>query len=142
MVNVITELHWARYKELVATISADTPPLPDGLQRPGNIRGPFDYVPPEAFLVRLREWMLERGDSSLYYFLTETVSGEDRELNFEIAVWDLSAEELAGVNNSVESLLVGVDYSWAVFMDHEGVAHVAGPTSLYDRLMTWQDGST
>jgi hypothetical protein len=33
--------------------------------------------------------------------------------------------------------VAGTDFSWALFMDHEGQLHVAGPSELFSCLQAW-----
>jgi len=34
-------------------------------------------------------------------------------------------------------VVAGTDFSWALFMDHEGQLHVAGPSELFAGLQAW-----
>jgi hypothetical protein len=66
---------WLHYKALLPTShELYVPALPETLQYAGMIEGPFDYVPPEAVLARLRQWLASRRIRSVFYFLTEGVS--------------------------------------------------------------------
>ena len=95
----------------------------------GTIAGPFEYVPPEPLLAKLRQWLRSKGVASVFYFLTERVAG-DQPTDYEISVSELTAANLATLNNGFENVVAGTDFSWALFMDHEGQPHVAGPTEF------------
>ena len=122
---------WLRYKALLSTShKLYVPALPETLPYLGSIEGPFDYVPPEAILERLRQWLSSRGSASVFYFLTEGIS-EHHPTDYEISISKLTAATLLALNNGFESVLVGTDFSWALFMDHEGHLHVASPDDLF-----------
>jgi len=131
IIKAISEDIWLRYKKLLSTshklyVSA----LPETLPYLGIIEGPFDYVPPEAILERLRQRLSSRSITSVFYFLTEG-SSENHPTDYEISVSELTEATLSALNNGFESVLVGTDFSWALFMDHEGNLHVAGPDDLF-----------
>ena len=137
MIKVVSKDVWRHYKALLPTSQAlYVPALPDTLPYVGSIEGPFDYVPPEPVLERLRQWMRTRGMASVFYFLTERVS-EDRPMEYEISVSELTEMALSALNSGFENVVVGTDFSWALFMDHEGHLHVAGPTELFSGLKAW-----
>ena len=72
MIKAIPEDMWLRYKKLLSTShELDVPALPETLPYVGIVEGPFDYVPPEAILERLRQWLKSRGITLAFYFLTE-----------------------------------------------------------------------
>jgi hypothetical protein len=128
---------WLRYKTLLSTShELYVPALPEALPYVGIIEGPFDYVPPEAVLERLRQWLSSRGIASVFYFLTEG-SSESHATDYEISVSELTEATLSALNNGFENVLVGTDFSWALFMDHEGNLHVAGPNDLFACLQSW-----
>jgi len=133
---------WLRYKTLLSTShELYVPALPETLPYLGIIEGPFDYVPPEIILERLRQWLSSRGIASVFYFLTEEVS-ESHPTDYEISVSELTEATLSALNNGFENVLVGTGFSWALFMDHEGNLHVAGPDDLFACLQAWRrDGS-
>lgn|SRR6266508_3449607 len=133
---------WLRYKTLLSTShELYVPALPETLPYLGIIEGPFDHVPPEIILERLRQWLSSRGIASVFYFLTEGVS-ESHLTDYEISVSELTEATLSALNNGFENVLVGTDFSWALFMDHEGNLHVAGPDDLFACLQAWRrDGS-
>jgi hypothetical protein len=112
------------------------PALPETLPYLGIIEGPFDYVPPETILEQLRQWLSSRGIVSVFYFLTEGIS-ESHPTDYEISVSELTEETLSELNNGFENVLVDTDFSWALFMDHEGNLHVAGPDDLFVCLQQW-----
>ena len=130
MIKAIAEDIWLRYKTLLSTShKLYVPALPETLPYVGIIEGPFDYVPPETILERLRQWLSSRGIASVFYFLTEG-SSENHPADYEISVSELTEATLSALNNGFENALVGTDFSWALFMDHEGNLHVAGPDDL------------
>ena len=130
MIKAISEDIWLRYKTLLTTShKLYVPALPETLLYLGIIEGPFDYVPPEAILDRLRQWLSSRGIASVFYFLTEG-GAESHPTDYEISVSELTEVTLSALNNGFENVLVGTDFSWALFMDHEGNLHVAGPNDL------------
>jgi hypothetical protein len=134
MIKVVSKDMWRHYKALLPTSHAlYVPALPETLPYVGIIEGPFDYVPPESVLERLRQWLRTRGVTSILYFLTESVS-ENRPMEYEISVSELTETALSELNSGFENVLVGTDFSWALFMDHEGHLHVAGPTELFSCL--------
>ena len=128
---------WLRYKKLLSTShELYVPALPETLPYVGIVEGPFDYVLPEAVLERLRQWLSSRGIASVFYFLTEGLSA-GHPTDYEISVPELTEATLSELNNGFESVLVGTDFSWALFMDHEGNLHVAGPDDLFVCLQAW-----
>ena len=141
MIKVVSQDVRQHYKALLPTSHAlYVPALPETLPYVGTIEGPFDYVPPEAVLAKLRQWLRSSGVASVFYFLTESVA-EDRPTDYEISVAELTETTLSELNNGFENVVVGTDFSWALFMDHEGHLHVAGTTELFSCLQAW-DGIT
>src|SRR6266571_3445177 len=129
---------WLRYKTLLSTShELYVPALPETLPYVGIIEGPFDYVLPEAILERLRQWLSSRGIASVFYFLTEGGS-ESHSTDYEISVSELTEATLSELNNGFENVLVGTDFSWALFLDHEGNLHVAGSDDLFVCLQEWK----
>jgi hypothetical protein len=106
--------------------------VPTDLTYHGVVQGNFDYVPPNSLLAALRMWLEERGEEEVLYFLTETVGSEAGD--FVVSLSSLTEEELAEVNRGRESAFSGIRGDWALFMDHEGRLHVAGPSDLFDTL--------
>lgn len=137
MVKVLPKDLWLRYKALLP-ISHElyVPALPETLPYVGTIEGPFDYVPPEPVLERLRQWLHSRGTTSVFYFLTESVA-EEQPTDYEISISELTEANLAALNNGFENVVAGPDFSWALCMDHEGQLHVAGPSELFSCLQAW-----
>src|SRR5215813_8688934 len=102
---------WLRYKALLSTShKLYVPALPETLPYLGIIEGPFDYVPPDAILERLRQWLSSRGIASVFYFLTEG-SSESRATDYEISISELTEATLSALNNGFENVLVGTDFS-------------------------------
>jgi hypothetical protein len=130
MIKAISEDIWLRYKQSLSTShKLYVPALPETLPYLGVIEGPFDYVPPEAILERLQQWLSSRGIASVFYFQTEGIS-ESHPTDYEISVSELTEATLSALNNGFENVLVGTDFSWVLFMDHEGKLHIAGPDDL------------
>src|SRR5712691_5188776 len=142
MIKAISEDTWLRYKKSLSTShKLYVPALPETLPYLGIIEGSFDYVLPDTILERLRQWLSSRGIASVFYFLTEG-SPVGYPTDYEISVSELTEETLSELNNGFENVLVGTDFSWALFMDHEGHLHVAGPDDLFACLKAWRrDGS-
>src|SRR5262245_49871302 len=137
MIKAISEAIWLRYKNLLTTShKLYVPALPETLRYSGIIEGPFDYIPAEAILERLRQWLSRRSIASVFYFLTEG-SSEHHSTDYEISVSELTEMTLSALNNGFENVLVGTDFSWVLFMDHEGNLHVAGPDDLFACLQAW-----
>jgi len=137
MIKTISEDTWLRYKKLLSTShKLYVPALPETLPYLGIIDGTFDYVLPETVLERLRQWLSSRGITSVFYFLTES-SPAGHPADYEISVSELTEATLSALNNGFENVLVGTDFSWALFMDHEGNLHVAGPNDLFACLQSW-----
>ena len=121
---------WGRYNSLLAPgRTRYQPVIPANLPNQGEIDGSFDFVLPDEILECLRGWVHQRGESRIYYFLTECIQGENTD--FELGPSELTSEVLLGLNKGSENVIVGQDFSWAVFVDHEGVMHVAGPIELF-----------
>lgn len=134
MIRTISGDAWNRYKALLPkTRELYVPALPIDLPYQGNIQGNFDYVLPDEELSRLRKWLESRGEETVYYFKTEGVEGEPA--NFEVEVTELTHDNLSEINRHAENVIVGRDFSWAIFVDHEGFLHVSGPVELM-RVMT------
>jgi hypothetical protein len=137
MIKVVSQDVWQHYKALLPTSHAlYIPALPETLPYAGTIEGPFDYVPPEPVLEKLRQWLRSKGVASVFYLLTESAA-EDHPTDYEISVSELTETTLAALNNGFENVLVSTDFSWALFMDHEGQLHVAGPSELFACLQAW-----
>ncbi len=137
MIKAMSEDIWLRYKKLLSTShKLYVPALPETLPYLGSIEGPFDYITPEPILERLRQWLSSRSIASVFYFLTESGS-EHHPTDYEISVSELTEATLSALNNGFESVLVGTDFSWALFLDHEGNLHVAGPEDLFACLQSW-----
>jgi hypothetical protein len=137
MIKAIPQDIWLRYKQLLPTAhELYVPALPKTLPSLGVIEGPFDYVPPEALLERLRQWLERRGVASVFYFLTESLS-EAAPTDYELSIAELTEATLSQLNKGFENVLVGTDFSWGLFMDHEGKLHVAGPEELFACWHAW-----
>lgn len=106
--------------------------LPADLPVRGKIGGSFDYVPPDRVLAALQAWMTSHHEKELYYFLTESVG--DEPADFIVTVSSLTDSDLRTVNRGRENALVATTGSWAIFIDHEGVMHVAGPADLFEAV--------
>ena len=140
MIKAIPQDIWLHYKNLLPTShKLYVPTLPETLPYLGSIEGPFDYVPPEAVLQRLRQWLGRRGVVSVFYFLTESLS-EAAPTDYELSMAELTEATLARLNSGFENVLVGTDFSWALCMDHEGKLHVAGSEELFACLHAWREG--
>ncbi len=138
MVKSISGETCLRYMELLPkNREIGDPPLPITLTRQGQVKGPFDYVLPDQLLIALRKWLNDRGDNSVFYFLTESVEGE--ETDFEISVPELTHTTLSDINVANENLIVGHEFDWALFTDHEGILHVAGPEDLFSFLKDYEN---
>ena len=133
MIRTISDDAWRQYKTLLPqTRELYVPPLPTNLPYQGKVEGDFDYVLPDEELGRLREWLQSRGEESVYYFKTEIIDGEAA--NFEVETAELTNENLAELDVHGENVIVGKDFTWAVFVDHEGAFHVSGPEELMRKL--------
>ena len=133
MIKNISENAWLRYKALLPeSRKVYEPVLPENLPYQGKIEGQFDYVLPEELLARIREWMHKRGEKYIYYFLTESAQGE--KTDFEVSISQLTHDNLFEINRSHDNAIVSSDFTWAVFVDHEGALHVAGPEDLFSLL--------
>lgn len=133
MVREISPDAWERYKALLPkTRELYELALPVNLPYQGKVEGSFDYILPDEVLERLRAWLQSRGEESVYYFKTEGIEGEAT--NFEVDIADLTHESLSEVNGHAENAIVGKDFTWAIFVDHEGVLHVSGPPELMRQL--------
>lgn len=139
MIKVPPQDVWLQYKALLPTAHAlYVPALPTTLPYAGIIAGPFDYVLPDAVLARLRQWLASRGIGSVFYFLTES-SADTHPTDYEISVSELTEATLSALNTGFENVLVDLDFSWALFLDHEGNLHVAGPNTLFACLQAWDE---
>lgn len=130
MVKAVSKEAWTRYKALLPkTRNIYEPVLPGSVPYQGKIEGSFDYVLPEELLQRLRDWLSQNGQTSVYYFLTESVEGETTD--FEINTEDLTHNNMLKLNKANENVIVARDFTWAVFVDHDGTLHVSGPNDLF-----------
>ena len=135
MVRTISHDAWAQYKALLPqTREVDVSPLPANLPYQGKVAGDFDYILPDEVLGRLRKWLQSRGEEFVYYFKMESTEGEATD--FEIEIAELTYESLAELDVHSENVIVGKDFTWAVFVDHEGALHVSGPEELKRKLAT------
>ena len=129
MIKKISNDAWDCYKTLLPkTRGIYEPPLPANLPYQGRVHGEFDYILSDEVLGRLREWLNKRGDEAVYYFMTEFAEGDSTD--FEVKTSELTKETLSSVNKTYENALVAKDFSWAIFVDHEGALHVSGPKDL------------
>ncbi|MGB7070435.1 MAG: hypothetical protein WBD22_13155 [Pyrinomonadaceae bacterium] len=121
---------WEKYVSgIVRKIDIYDPPFADNLDYIGHIKAHVDYVPSDEFFESLRAWLLDRHEERLLYFLTEAVKGENT--SFELGIEDLDRTTLTTINPGYCNLFVGVDFSWAIFIDDEGNIHVAGNRHLF-----------
>ena len=129
MVREISPEAWEQYKALLpSTREIYIPALPVNLSYQGKVQGSFDYVLPEEVLEQLRAWLQSRGEEFVYFFKTEGIAGEAT--NFEVHVAELTHESLSKIDVHCENALAGKDFTWAIFVDHEGDLHVSGPPEL------------
>ena len=136
MIQSASEAEWRRFAAQLSKVRvAGEPVLPAHAQYCGAIPGVFDYVLPDTLLACLRDWLYERGETQALYFLTETADSQAGETNFILDLWDLSEDALSDVNSGFENVLTGIEFTWALFVDHEGRVHVAGQRDLYERLV-------
>ena len=120
MIKVVSQDVWQQYKTFLPTShTLYIPALPETLPYAGTIAGSFDYVPPELLLAKLRQWLRSKGVASVFYFLTERVA-QHHPTDYEISISELTEANLAALNNGFENVVTGTDFSWALFMDHEG----------------------
>lgn len=135
MIKPISKEVWGQYSTLLsAKRKIYEPALPVNLQYNGKIEAGIDYVPPEEILTVFKGWLNEQNEVSVYYFLTESVEGE--QTDFEISVSELNSGVLLGINKGGENVITAKDFAWAIFIDHEGVIHIAGSKSLFSILNT------
>jgi hypothetical protein len=135
MIQSASEAEWRRFAaQLSKARVAGEPVLPAQVPYQGAIPGVFDYVLPDDLLACLRDWLYGRGETRVLYFLTETAGSQSGETNFVLDLWDLNEDALSEVNSGFESVLTALDFAWALFVDHEGMVHVAGPPELYASL--------
>jgi hypothetical protein len=133
VIELISDEYWQQLAALLpASRAPGEPVIPRTAVRAGRLHHSYDYVLCDAILSCIGDWMRSRGETHALYFLTEVVSGQDA--TFRVSSWDLNEETLASVNGGFENVITATDFSWAVFVDHEGVAHVAGPEELFTRL--------
>ena len=133
MIRNISHDAWGQYKALLPkTRELYVPALPTNLPYQGKVKGNFDYVLPAEILGRLREWLQSRREEFVYYFKTESIEGEATD--FEVETAELTHDSLAELDVHCENAIVGKDFTWAVFVDHEGAFHVSGPKELMKRL--------
>ena len=88
----------------------------------------------------LRAWLSSRGETLVYYFLTEVVKGDIPDYEFRLD--ELYSEILRKVNVGAENVLAGKNFDWAIFIDHAGCVHAAGPADLQDLVKTFGITST
>ena len=79
----------------------------------------------------LRTWLIDRGEKSVYFFKYEIFQGEKAE--FQISVFQLTWDTLWELQ-PLENIIVGKDFSWTLYIHHEGILHVAGPKDLFSLL--------
>jgi hypothetical protein len=106
--------------------------LPVTLSYQGQIMGPFSNVLPDEILHCLRGWLLKRAETKVFYFLTESCKGD--QTDFQVDINQLNHDALYEVNKGMESLIAAQDFSWVLFLDHDGGLHVAGPQELFATL--------
>lgn len=106
--------------------------LPSTLPYCGRLKRAVNYIPPESLLKALREWLENRSEQSAFYFLTEYVREEEG--LFEVEISELTESPLSKLNANFENVITAKDFSWALFIDHEGALHVAGPKDLFSTL--------
>ena len=129
---------WVRYKRLLSRSSTNTSAdakLPGNLPHRISLTCGFDYVPPAEFMNCLRTWLVKRGALRVFYFITETADGT-MPTDFAIPVSELTSENLCRINPGAESVMVAQDFTWAIFVDHEGRVHAAGPKDLMAAIVS------
>lgn len=136
MIQRAPEAEWRRFAAQVSKVrETGEPVLPVQARYCGVLPGAADYVLSDDLLGCVREWLYERGESRSLYFLTETAPSQVGDASFVVDLWDLNEDALSAVNTGFESVLTGSEFDWALFVDHEGDVHVAGPSELYERLV-------
>ena len=125
---------WQEYcLRLPEKLDSQDPKIPNYLET-REVDDGESYVPSTRLLDRLRAWLISEGQTSLYYFMTEH-TGTEKQLDFLVPSSRLSRDLLLELNPGAESVLTGYDFSWAVFVDHEGRVVVGGPQNLASSLI-------
>src|SRR5438093_12623477 len=105
MITVVSQDVWQQYKTFLPTShTLYIPALPETLPYAGTIAGPFDYVPPEPLLAKLRQWLRSKGVTSVFYFLTERVE-QDNPTDYEISIAELTEANLATLTNRFKNVM-------------------------------------
>jgi hypothetical protein len=140
MVQVLGADEWRRFASVFSAHHAVGQPLipPTAVYR-GRLPGDYDYTLSGPLLSSLRDWLYERGESRLLYFLTESSKSMGEDVNFSVDIFELGEEVLQQLNPGVEAVLTGEQFDWAIFVDHEGGVHVGGPPELMERLRQGSD---
>jgi hypothetical protein len=95
------------------------------------------YSLTEEHLRRLGRWLRNQGKEGAYRFRVEIARGEEPE-DVRFGVDDLETVIGDYQKTCGDMVLTGEDFSWAVFLGHEGFIHIAGPLEL---LREFQEGS-
>lgn len=91
--------------------------------------GSVDYWLGNQIVQFLRQWMLGHGSFGICCIITESSPG-DEELDYQITYSELSEDALRAIPSSLERVFTAQDFSWAIHVDHEGSATVAGPSDF------------
>lgn len=133
MIKKITPEKWEEYKKLLPKDHRlYDPPFPASLIYEGKIEASVDFVPPEEILDGVRNWLNGLRIDSFYYFITDGATEDFKD--YEMLTTDLNRQNLLQINNRCANLMVGKEFDWAIFIDHEGDIHVAGSRELLDIL--------
>lgn len=104
----------------------------------GFLEGSSSKVPPDEVLQCLQAWLLKRGETKVFYFLTESCEGD--QINSWVNIDQLNCDALLEVNSFGENIIAAQDYSWMLFIDQNGKIHVAGPEELFLALREcWEE---
>ena len=135
MIKPMDESRWLQYRSLLSPgRELYSIPLPSNLPHQGSIDGSFGYVLPERLLRRLRAWLDKRQCEAIFLFMTEYTGKKKSEGFFEIPLADLTEQELMQLHIPFPNVLTSRAFDWALYIDHEGNLHVAGPGDLLSEL--------
>jgi len=133
--QVIDESVWSRYRSLFpAGFRRSDLPLPGNLEYFGALQCTAHPVPPAALLEALAAWLADRGEDEVYMFLTE-IDRTITEKDYALGRAELTPTSFKGLQGYFYAkVLTAKDFSWALFVDADGVVHVAGEKSLYEAI--------
>lgn len=133
--RTMDESAWLKYRDhFPAGFRPGDMPFPRQLSYTGAIQCLAHPIPPARLLEALAMWLAARGEDEIYLFVTET-DRTIKDRDYLVPGSELTPATFQQIEGYFyEKVLSSKTLSWAIFIDSNGVVHVAGDPDLYRRL--------